>query len=427
MRTFTKNSIVSLMLIGVLLMTAFSIAGKQNEDSSPLEVNLKLVAEGLTAPVGLVPAPDNSGRLLVVDQSGVVYILTKEGKLLADPLLDLEDRMVKLQTNYDERGLLSLAFHPNYKSNGRFFVYYSAPLRASAPQDWNHTSHVSEFTVSASNPNRADPQSEKVLLQIDEPQFNHDGGQLLFGPDGYLYISVGDGGGADDEGVGHPPMGNGQDITTALGAILRIDVDNGDPYAVPSDNPFVGKEGLDEIYAYGFRNPFRMSFDAGGDHQLFVGDVGQNLWEEVDIVTKGENYGWNIKEGTHCFDPQNPDQSPEECADKGSRGEPLVDPILEYPHPSLPDGIGLSVIGGYVYRGASLPQFKGKYIFGDWSSATVIEFAIPLDSGDQFDKALKPGKTYNIIVSYHQTSDSFSVLHTRRGSGQITLNIPKPE
>jgi hypothetical protein len=284
---------------------------------------------------------------------------------------------------FDERGLLGLAFHPNYAQNGRFFVYYSAPLREGAPAGFDHTSHISEFRVSG-DPNVADPASERILLQVDQPQFNHDGGTVAFGPDGFLYISLGDGGGADDVGLGHVEDwyeanagGNGQDIQqNLLGSILRVDIDAGAPYGIPADNPFAGipgcADGCDEIFAYGFRNPYRFSFDLGGDHRLFAGDAGQNLWEEVSIVDKGGNYGWNVKEGTHCFDTENPDVSPPECPDTVGgghprAGDPLIDPVIEYANHHQPGGLGAVVVGGFVYRGTVLRQLSGRYVFGDWS------------------------------------------------------------
>jgi glucose/arabinose dehydrogenase len=321
----------------------------------------------------------------VVDQAGVIRILTAGGNLVPEPLLDLRSRIVPLMPAFDERGVLGLAFHPGYAGNGRFFVYYSAPLRPGAPAGYDHTARVSEFRVSAANANRADPASERIVLEVDKPQFNHNGGTLLFGPrDGYLYMSIGDGGGADDVGLGHVDDwyagnagGNGQDIQqNLLGNILRIDVDRGAPYGVPADNPFTGTpgcaDGCDEIWAYGFRNPYRMSFDLGGARDLFVGDAGQELWEEVSIAVKGGNFGWNVKEGTHCFSTDNPDESPSECPDTVGAshpraGDPLIDPVIEYANHHQPGGLGATVIGGHVYRGRALPQFSGRYIFGDWS------------------------------------------------------------
>ncbi len=359
-----------------------STAAAQTEEAPA--VGLRTVADGLTSPVTLASPGDGSGRLFVVDQAGLIRVLTPDGALRPEPFLDLRSRMVTLMAGFDERGLLGLAFHPQYAANGRFFVYYSAPLRAGAPAGFNHTSNISEFRVSSADPNRADPASERVLLQVDEPQFNHNAGTLLFGPDdGDLYISLGDGGGANDVGLGHVADwfadnggGNGQDVTqNLLGSILRIDVDRGAPYAIPADNPFAGTpgcaDGCDETWAYGFRNPYRMSFDSGGSHQLFVGDVGQLSWEEVNIVSAGGNYGWNVKEGTHCFDAENPNQEPAACPDivgagHPRTGDPLIDPIIEYPQARL-GGPGVAVVGGHVYRGSALPQFRGRYVFGDWS------------------------------------------------------------
>ena len=372
-----------LIAVGVAVLLGVA-APAQAQDEGPA-VGVRQVAEGFTSPVTAVSARDGSGRMFVVDQVGVVRILGADGQLRPEPFLDLRSRIVPLMPEFDERGLLGLAFHPGYAGNGRLFVYYSAPLRPGAPAGYDHTSRISEFRVSAGNPNRADPASERVVLEIDEPQFNHNAGTLLFGPrDGYLYISVGDGGGANDDELGHVQDwyaanagGNGQDIQqNLLGDILRIDVDRGSPYAIPPDNPFAGipgcADGCDETWAYGFRNPYRMSFDSGGGNELFVGDAGQNLWEEVSIAVKGGNYGWNVKEGAHCFSTANPDESPPDCPDSvgGTHpraGDPLLDPIVEYPNHHQPDGIGSSAIGGHVYRGATLRQFAGDYIFGDWS------------------------------------------------------------
>ncbi|MFZ0548071.1 MAG: PQQ-dependent sugar dehydrogenase [Candidatus Promineifilaceae bacterium] len=342
-------------------------------------VGLELVAEGLTSPVALVPSPDDSGRLFVADLLGQINIITADGQMMAQPFLDLRSRMVQLVPSYDERGLLGMAFHPNFAENGKFYVYYSAPLRSGAPTGWDNTSHVSEFTVSADNPNVADPYSERIIMEIDEPQPNHDAGTIAFGPDGYLYIPLGDGGAADDNALGHVDDwysvnagGNGQDTSAnLLGSVLRIDVDtqgsDGQAYAIPPDNPFIGTNVLPETWAFGFRNPYRMSFDMGGDHQLFVGDAGQNRWEEVSIVEAGGNYGWNVKEGTHCFSTDNPDADLGQCPGMDNEGRPLIDPILEYQNGNAEGGIGLVVIGGNVYRGSAMHGWDGFYIFGDWS------------------------------------------------------------
>jgi glucose/arabinose dehydrogenase len=233
--------------------------------------------------------------------------------------------------------------------------------------------------VSDNDENVADPESELSILRVDQPQGNHNGGEIAFGPDGYLYMALGDGGGANDVGMGHVEDwygpnggGNGQDISqNLLGSILRIDVETPGRYLVPEDNPFFGEgqEGLPEIWAYGFRNPYRFSFDAKGDGELFVADVGQNLWEEVSIATAGGNYGWNVKEGAHCFSVSSPNQPPADCPDTEPDGDPLIDPILEYQNGNAPGGLGLAVVGGYVYRGEALPAFEGRYVFGDWSTS----------------------------------------------------------
>jgi glucose/arabinose dehydrogenase len=337
-------------------------------------VALQPVTDGLVSPLHVLTRPNSGGELLVGDQVGIVYRLQKDGTRAATPFLDLREKLTELRTNkFEERGLLGLAFHPKHAANGKLYLYYSAPRRESAPKDWDHTSHVSEFKVKAGGA-EVDLASERVLLQIDEPQFNHNGGRIAFGPDGLLYIGVGDGGNANDEGLGHVPEGNGQNKETLLGKILRIDVDrrgNGLEYGIPNDNPFAKGGGRAEIYAWGIRNPWGLSFDRGGKRQLFVSDVGQTRWEEINIIEKGGNYGWRIREGFHGFDPKNPIKTPEDAPTVAADGSPLRDPILNYMnlkgHPSETGLKGTSVTGGYVYRGKALPQLQGKYIFGDWS------------------------------------------------------------
>ncbi len=349
-------------------------------------VGLQLVASGMVAPLAMAVPPDGSNRLFIADQAGQIRIIDSTGQLLAAPFLDLSDRLVTLDTSgafaYDERGLLGLAFHPGYATNGRFFVFYTAPKGPDQPVEFDSETHISEFQVSATDPNLADPASERILLVIGKPQSNHNGGKLAFGPDGFLYLSTGDGGGANDNFGGHtggsgfnnadahPPvaLGNAQDTSNLLGKILRIDVDGVQPYAIPPDNPLVGVAGArEEIWAYGLRNPWQFSFDSGGNHRLFCGDAGQLLFEEVSIITKGGNYGWVIREGLHCFNQANAGSPPAQCPSVGAGGEPLIDPIIEYPHSGAPS-TGVAVVGGYVYRGTAIPELAGLYVFGDFST-----------------------------------------------------------
>jgi glucose/arabinose dehydrogenase len=317
-----------------------------------LAVGLQVIATNLVSPSVLTHAHDGSGRLFIADQVGQVRVVDSGGNLLPTPFLDISNRMVTLTTYYDERGLLGLAFHPGYATNGRFFVYYAAPPPST---NFNNMTVLSEFKVSSADTNLADSASERVLLTFNEPEFNHEGADIVFGPDGYLYLGPGDGGGAGDQ---HGTIGNAQSLTSLLGKILRIDVDAGSPYGIPADNPFVSTPGArPEIYAYGLRNPWRFSFDRGGTRQGFVADVGQNFYEELDILRMGGNYGWRILEGTHAYDPGL-------AATLGVNIPSLDFPIFEYVHGPL----GISIIGGFVYRGAGYPDLAGKYVFGDFST-----------------------------------------------------------
>jgi glucose/arabinose dehydrogenase len=334
-------------------------------------IDLEKIAGGFSSPMMIALPPDGSGRIAVVDQIGVVKMIGPDKKVSDTPFLDVRDRLVNLNSGYDERGLLSLSFHPDYRNNGRVFVYYSAPLRPGAPAGWSCTNRLSEFRIMAGYPDTVDMNSEKILLTIDKPYSNHNGGPILFGPDdGYLYLALGDGGRADDTGIGHTPgIGNAQDGATLLGKIIRIDVDktgvDGKNYAIPPDNPFVGTAGFaPEIYAMGFRNPAYTSFDAGGNHTLITAVAGQALFESVFIVDKGGNYGWNIREGTHCFNPADNSKPPAgSCPISGARGEPLIGPIIETGH-----DVGNSIVGGYIYRGTAMPDLTMNYIFGEWST-----------------------------------------------------------
>ncbi len=357
--------------MGVLL-ACIAINSCDDDDDDNLggvSVLLTPVAEGFTSPLLLVESPDNTGRLFIVEQLGQIYIINN-GQKVAQPFLDISSKLVSIQPGDDERGLLGLAFHPQYSSNGRFFIFYSGPLRAGGTAGWDHTNYVSEFKVS-SDPNVADPASERMLLAIDHPQANHNAGMIAFGSDGYLYISVGDGGGGNDNGTGHVSDwyadnggGNGQDIEqNLLGNILRIDVSPAEGYDIPADNPFVSGDGLDEIYAFGLRNPYRFCFTS--DNKIILADAGQELYEEIDLVEKGGNYGWNVKEGTHCFDDENPETPSETCPDEDSEGRPLIDPVIEFKNSkNFNDGLGNVSVGGFVYSSDSVSSLTGKYIFG---------------------------------------------------------------
>ena len=341
---------------------------------SQAEVKVKLepFVSGVNTPLMMVQPPGDD-RMFVIEQFGRIKII-KDGKLRAEPFLDIRSKIVKLHHDFDERGLLGLAFHPDFQNNGKFYVAYSAHLdfqQDLAQMLWySHSNVVAEYTVSSVNKNAADPNSERIITSIAWPQFNHNGHWIGFGKDGYLYIATGDGGYANDWGIGHNvTIGNGQDMNSILGKILRIDVnksDDGKNYAGPADTPFVGQSNVQpEIWAAGLRNPWRCSFDMGGDGELFCGDVQQNSFEEVDIIKKGGNYGWRVMEATHCFDYTKPDDHPATCKNDG-----LTNPILEYQNcTAQPKGCkGISVTGGYVYRG-SVKDWDGKYIFGDWSKS----------------------------------------------------------
>jgi glucose/arabinose dehydrogenase len=357
-----------------------------------ITVELEVVASGLTSPVYLTHAGDGTDRLFVVDQPGTIWVI-ENGQLLNTPFLDVIDRVYmpgffgSLDVNdFDERGLLGLAFHPGFgdpESPGYQKIYTYMSEMADMPADftteplpadvvYDHQSVVAEWTVDAVKPNVIDTSTRREIMRIDEPQFNHNAGMLGFGRDGYLYISVGDGGAGDDVADGHGATGNGQNKNTVHGSILRIypldpvltsdsldAVSANGSYRVPGDNPFIGKDGVDEIFAYGFRNPWRFSFHPSTG-TLIVADVGQNKVEEIDLVRAGGNYGWNLKEGTFRFD------SAEGTVSDDLTGLPagLIDPVGQYDHDE-----GISITGGFVYRGSAIPELTSKYIFGDFSSS----------------------------------------------------------
>ena len=367
-----KFKYYSVLFISALLVIGISCDDDDDDGGSGTvgdnTVTLDLVVEGLASPVAVMESPDNSGRLFIVDQAGQIYI-HQNGSLGTQPFLDISSKVIPREEPQDERGLLGLAFHPDFENNGRFFVFYSGPLGPSWPVGWDHTNHIAEFSVTP-GADQANAASERILLSIDHPQGNHNAGMIAFGPDGYLYISVGDGGGANDTDDGHVEGGNGQDITqNLLGSILRISVDDTEEYGIPADNPFVGIDGFDEIYAFGLRNPYRFSFDPEGN--VIAADAGQELYEEIDLIEKGGNYGWNIKEGTHCFDANNPATSPASCAAQDAYGNPLKDPVIEFKNSrSFSDGLGNVSIGGYVYEGDDETDLNGKYIFGVLSQSS---------------------------------------------------------
>ena len=317
----------------------------QRSPTARFNLNLIEVASGLNKPVQVTHAGDGSNRLFVVDQRGYIRII-QNGAVLSTPFLDI-DALVR---SGGERGLLGLAFHPQYVENGYFYVDYT---------DDSGNTVIARYSVSA-DPNLANPDSALILMTIPQPYRNHNGGQVAFGPDGYLYIGMGDGGGAGD------PQNNGQDKNTLLGAMLRIDVDHTSGslnYAIPADNPFVGQDGADEIWAIGLRNPWRFSFDRRtGD--LYIGDVGQNKWEEINYQAAGTpgglNFGWDCKEGTHAFNSPSP-----LCGNPVAQAD-LVDPIAEYSHAE-----GFSVTGGFVYRGSSYSAMSGYYFYADYGTGKI--------------------------------------------------------
>lgn len=311
-------------------------------------------------PIVITHAKDGTNRIFLVSQQGVIYVMpNKQDVKTAEVFLDIEESVV-YRDNKNEEGLLGLAFHPDYKTNGQLFVYYTTA-------DEDQTSVVTRFTVSKDNPNKANPDSEVELMRISQPFWNHNGGSLEFGPDGFLYIGFGDGGKANDT------LMNGQNVQTWLGSILRIDVnkeEKGRKYGIPADNPFASQKNsrnpvaMPEIYAYGLRNVWRLSFD----HKtglLYAADVGQNLWEEVNIIEKGGNYGWNLREGKHKFGP----------AGSEPRAD-LIEPIWEYDHKT-----GKSITGGQVYRGSKVPELAGYYIYADYVSGRFWALKYNADTG----------------------------------------------
>lgn len=351
-------------------------------------IELRWLVGGINAPTHLTDSGDGSGRLFIVEQAGTIRIL-KDGALLPQPFLDISDRVF----SGGERGLLSVAFPPGFSSRKHFFVQYT---------DLSGNVVIARYALT-DDPNVADPASEDIVLSIEHSEFdNHNGGQLAFGPrDGYLYIGPGDGGGGGD------PHGNAQNPMSLLGKLLRIDVESGvTPYSIPPDNPFVGVPGyLPEIWALGLRNPWRFSFD-GQTQDLYIADVGENSYEEVDFQLAaspgGENYGWNTMEGFHCFSP------PTGCSQEG-----LTLPVVEYDH-TVGD---CAIIGGLVYRGVAFPSMRGVYFYGDWCSGRIwgLKFdgtawrtAVLLESGLRITTFGKDGDG-NLLVADGAFGDVYVV------------------
>lgn len=321
-----------------------------------------VVSQGLRAPLGIETAGDK--RMFILERHGLIWIFD-DGSLLSEPFLDLSDRV---STQGSEQGLLGLAFHPDYRNNGTFFVNYT---------DIHGDTVIARFQLS-SDPNRADPLSATAVLQIPQPFRNHNGGDLVFGPDGYLYIATGDGGSGGD------PQGNAQNLNTLLGKILRIDVNSGDPYDTPVDNISTG---LSEIWAYGLRNPWRIHFD-GASGDLFIADVGQNQWEEVNFqpvgAQAGWNFGWGLREGAHIF--------------KDGDTSGLIDPVVEYSHQ-----LGISVTGGVVVRDPRLPEWEGVYLYGDFGSGIVWGLLKQLDGGWSSTQLWDTGASISAFGQDHES------------------------
>ena len=348
----------------------------------PLQaLDVDVVARGLDKPV-FIDAPAGDDRLFVVEQDGRIQIIT-DGEVEPEPFLDI-DRLV--ESGNLEQGLLGLAFHPSDTS--RFFVYYT---------DNDGDSVLAEYAVS-DDPNLADPDSARVLLTQSQPASNHNAGMLAFGPDGYLYVGFGDGGGANDQ------FGHGQRSDTLLGTIVRLDIDSAEPYAIPPDNPFVSAGGAMEVWAYGLRNPWRFSFD---DDILYIGDVGQNALEEISVVsasTAGANFGWPILEGASCLQGDACDGD-------------FVAPVAEYDHSE-----GCSVIGGYVYRGQAIPELVGHYFYSDWCSGFLRSFVLDGDTATEAaDWTTDVGTLGNVLT---MGTDGFGEIYVANAEGFLFRLVP---
>ncbi|MBI3355886.1 MAG: PQQ-dependent sugar dehydrogenase [Nitrospirae bacterium] len=387
----------SLLLAGAMLIQVVALqptAGLAETDRTTARQTMvaltPIVTDGLESPVFLTHAGDGSERLFVVEQPGRIRVLER-GVLLSTPFLDITERVL----SGGEQGLLGLAFHPDYRRNGCFFVNYNRKSDGATV--------LAEYRRGAV-PTQAS-RDERVLMVVPQPYANHNGGMVVFGPDGYLYIGRGDGGSGGD------PDNRAQNPHELLGKILRIDVDHGDLYGIPSDNPFAKEGGLPEIFAFGLRNPWRFSFDAKTG-ELWVADVGQNKWEEIDLVIRGGNYGWRVMEGFHCFDPAL------FCQTTGLRL-----PLLEYPH----EKGRCSVIGGYVYRGSQLAFIKGDYLYGDFCTGEIFRYRKTGNDSDWRDPQLLL-KTNRLISSFGEDeSGELYVVDHKGGIYQLTGTVTRED
>ncbi len=407
---------ISVACLSVLLDTHFVSAQSSSTinlaeppaslNTSPMPVGVENAYPNLrvSRPIVLTGAGDASGRLFIASQTGEIYFIKESDREVDEATLfmNLQDA-VDYKDRENEEGLLGLAFHPRFSENGKFYVYYSTIERP-------HVSIVSQFTTKPGSPDVGDPTSEVELMEIQQPFWNHNGGTLAFGPDGYLYIALGDG------GKGNDPLQSGQDTSKLLGSILRIDVNNkadDKNYAIPADNPLVGKSNVwPEIYAWGVRNIWRMAFDPKtGD--LWAGDVGQNDWEEINLIVKGGNYGWSLREAAHSFTLD---------GNKGSGPRPdLIDPLVEYPHT---DDWGKSITGGAVYRGPATPILDGYYLYGDYITGRL--WALRYDAAQKAVTENRPIAWNQLaIFTFGQTDSGEVLMSTMMSGGQIFRFVAK--
>lgn len=402
-----NRTISRLLIFSVIFLTCAELRAQStinladppptlNTEPMPVKVVDAYPRLRLARPIVLTGAGDGSGRLFIAGQRGKIFFVDANDSQVEQPTLfaDLTSR-VSYKDRENEEGLLGLAFHPAFKTNGYFFVYYTTRERP-------HVSVISRF--SSKDDNEADLGSELKLLEIQQPFWNHNGGTIQFGPDGYLYVALGDGGKAND------PLGSGQDVSTLLGSILRLDVNQASanqPYTIPASNPFAEKSGArSEIYAFGIRNIWRMAFDTKtGD--LWAADVGQNDWEEINLISAGGNYGWNLREAAHKFTlAGGPGSGP---------SDELTDPLVEYPHT---EAWGKSITGGAVYRGSRTPALDGYYLYGDYISGRL--WALKYDRETATVTENRPVIWDNLpVFTFGQTDDGEVLMSTMSGGGRI--------